>query len=130
MFGFRRSRAVLFCISLLTGQDCEDNELNIWDYCFSIDSTYSIDLTGQNLNGPIPSDIGLLTNLTSLNLSANNISGSIPPELGSLINLNYLYLQNNDLSGVIPSTFGNLIKLKRLKLYANQLTGDIPMELY
>ena len=130
MFGFRRSCTVLFCISLLNGQDCEEDELNIWDYCFSIDSTFSIDLTGENLSGPIPSDIGLLTNLTSLNLSANNISGSIPPELGSLINLSYLYLQNNDLSGVIPSTFGNLIKLKRLKLYANQLTGDIPMELY
>ncbi|MFL2983510.1 MAG: leucine-rich repeat domain-containing protein [Candidatus Neomarinimicrobiota bacterium] len=117
-------------MSFVLGQDCDDDEIYIWDYCFSIDSTFSIDLTGENLSGSIPSEIGLLTNLMYLNLSANNLSGSIPLELGNLINLNYLYLQNNNLSGSIPSTLGGLVNLKRLKLYSNQLTGNIPMELY
>jgi hypothetical protein len=44
-------------------------------------------------------------------LSGNNLSGSIPSQLGNLGNLYYLYLNNNRLSGVIPSSFINLTNL-------------------
>ena len=40
--------------------------------------------------------------VTSLRLSGNELSGRIPPELGSLSNLVGLYLSENQLSGEIP----------------------------
>ena len=47
-------------ISLLFGSiygQCDDLEIELWGECFNIDSTYEIDLSGQQLSGSIPSDI-------------------------------------------------------------------------
>ena len=44
-------------------------------------------VTGNNLTGTIPSELGNLSSLTLLSLSGNNLTGTIPPELGSLSNL-------------------------------------------
>ncbi len=129
MFGYNKYYFSLFLLNLLISQDCNDSEIYLWENCYSIDSTISINLVADNINGQIPSDIGNLINLEYLNLSANNLTGSIPSEIGNLISLNYLYLQNNDLSGTIPTEIGNLTELIGLKLYSNQLTGSIPLEI-
>ena len=56
-----------------------------------------------NLEGPIPANLGNLTNLQMLYLSDNNLSGAIPSGLGNpQSNLEELYLANNRLSGEIP----------------------------
>lgn len=50
-------------------------------------------IDGPILSGPIPAELGTLTNLTSIGLySYVNISGPIPPELGNLTNLRSLSL--------------------------------------
>ena len=41
-----------------------------------------IRLSGLELNGTIPRELGKLTELRKLNLSTNSLTGSIPPELG------------------------------------------------
>ena len=89
----------------------------------------SLSLDSNNLSGPIPSELGQLSNLVSLSLGVNVLSGSIPSELGRLSNLRYLSLYNNDLSGLIPSELGQLSNLESLHLDDNNLSGSIPSEL-
>lgn len=47
-------------------------------------------------------------------MSENNLQGPIPPELGDLKNLISMDLYNNDISGHLPSTLGNLKSLRFL----------------
>ncbi len=89
----------------------------------------NIRLTGNNLSGSIPPEIGNLSQLVHLELDGNNLSGSILPEIGNLSLLAHLWLDGNDLSGSIPPEIGNLTKLQILKLDGNELSGSIPPEI-
>ncbi len=81
------------------------------------------------LTGSIPTEIGQLDKLAILVLEYNQLTGNIPTEIGNLTNLVQLHLSENNLSGEIPDEIGNLINLENLTLYKNQLTGSIPAEL-
>ena len=86
-------------------------------------------LSGTNLNGVIPSELGDLAELRELRLYGPNLTGAIPPELGSLTALTHLHLFGNNLTGPIPPELGNLTVLTSLRLGDNNLTGPIPPEL-
>ena len=133
--------------------NCDSDEVELWDECYSITNTTSLLRINEGLTGEIPSEIGQLTNLVNLQLQYNeltgsipteignltslvkidlrynNLSGSIPTEIGSLTSLNELRIQKNQLSGTIPSAIGNLTELTHLYLYGNQFTGSIPTEI-
>lgn len=83
----------------------------------------------NELSGPIPAELGQLTNLESLALHFNGLTGSIPTELGELTNLTHLGLGDNQLSGPIPIELSQLTNLTRLGLGGNMLSGPIPTEL-
>ncbi|MFQ6652845.1 hypothetical protein Gotur_024525 [Gossypium turneri] len=86
----------------------------------------SIDLSCNNLEGPIPDVIGKLKALYFLNLSHNALSGKIPPSLGNLQQLESLDLSCNNLSDSIPQQLLKLTFLAVLNLSHNQLEGRIP----
>ena len=86
-------------------------------------------LYGNQLTGPIPPELGRLSELTRLDLRHNRLNGTIPVELGALARLDTLLLSNNQLSGSIPGELGNLRSLRRLRLGFNQLSGSLPAEL-
>jgi len=113
------------------------NWTNAWDLNASINTFYgvtldandrvtSIDLSGNNLTGTLPTELGSLTNIQALNLRNNQLTGSIPENIGNLSNLQtILSLGGNQLTGTIPIELGNLVNLERLELDNNQLSGTI-----
>nr|XP_023917738.1 receptor-like protein 9DC3 [Quercus suber] len=87
----------------------------------------SIDLSCNNLDGPIPEEIEVLKSLYVLNLSHNAFTSRIPPSLGKLSKLESLDLSSNKLTGGIPMQLADsLTFLSVLNLSFNQLVGPIP----
>lgn len=76
--------------------------------------------------GPIPPELGNLTNLQVLWLTACNLVGEIPHSLGRLNKLTDLDLAINDLHGPIPASLTDLTSVVQIELYNNSLTGGLP----
>ncbi len=88
-----------------------------------------LELSGNNLQGTLPDEIGQLGDLTVLNLGGNHLSGHVPVEIGQLTFLEALNLEENQLTGTIPSEIEHLENLETLHLAGNQLSGDLPAAL-
>ncbi|XP_022739301.1 LRR receptor-like serine/threonine-protein kinase RPK2 [Durio zibethinus] len=85
-----------------------------------------LDVSVNQIAGPIPPSIGDLVSLVSLNLSWNRLQGQIPSSFGQIKDLRFLSLAANNLTGPIPSTFGLLQSLEMLELSSNSLSSEIP----
>ena len=75
--------------------------------------------------GTIPTELGLLRELSFLELNVFELKGTVPTEIGNLENLAGLILSENNLIGPFPDVLLNLTKLKFLDLGGNQLSGPI-----
>ena len=85
-------------------------------------------LDQNNLEGPIPTELGSLDRLQFLHLWNNELHGAVPPELGKLSNLGTLWLASNNLSGTIPDELGGLVKLRQMSFADNpDLSGTLPL---
>ena len=83
-------------------------------------------LNNFQMTGTIPSTLSNLTKLTSLDMSSNKLKGTIPSSLSSLTQLQTLYIYHNLLTGSVPSYLSMLTQLSYLDLHSNSLTGEIP----
>lgn len=108
-----------------------DKPLGEWHgvYVDHMGRVIALSLFDNGLSGPIPPEIGSLTELEHLQLGYNGLSGTLPAELGHLADLTDLSLFGNSLSGSIPPDLGSLVGLERLRLSQNQFSGPIPPEL-
>ena len=120
--GFQNVGLCIACVFLgFPASNCESRTIG------DLFSTASSGFVGR-----IPSQIGLLTNLSRLSLtgisSLAGFSGTIPTELGKLIALTTLVITVNSLTGTIPTELGNLSRLSYLSLTDNFLTGGPPSQ--
>ncbi|CAK9163738.1 unnamed protein product [Ilex paraguariensis] len=96
-----------------------------------------LDLKFNKLTGPIPADIGMLSNLQFLDLSTNSLNGTVPISLGNLTKVVEIDVSRNGLTGKLwsglfpdgtsPAKTG-LISLQRLLAQTTMLGGRIPSE--
>jgi len=122
-----------------TGWLTDDNECEwFWtstssedSVCDSLGRVYEIDLRSNNLEGPIPSELVLLSDtLTRIRVNGNSLSGTIPSFIGGeLTNLQRFHAHWNVLSGTIPSNLSELSSsLLSLRLGHNKLLGTLPWQ--
>ncbi|XBH96528.1 hypothetical protein VPH35_086897 [Triticum aestivum] len=88
---------------------------------------YHLSLTGNEISGHIPREVGNLVGLSSLQLQENYITGSLPSSLSMLQNLRVLWVGDNNMEGQVqPSILGNLTEL----IDFNNFTGTVPSSLF
>ncbi|KAJ1285338.1 hypothetical protein BS78_03G271900 [Paspalum vaginatum] len=85
----------------------------------------TLNLSGNQLSGSIPSSVAKLVKLTQMDMSGNQLTGEIPAELGAMPVLSILDLSSNKLSGAIPPALANPT-LTSLNLSSNQFSGQVP----
>ena len=83
-------------------------------FIFSSDSQ-----ADSTTSSTIPSEIGLLTQLTSLSFYNNSLASTIPSEIGLLTRLTELSFYDNALTSTIPSEIGLLTQLMKLDFGGN-----------
>jgi len=94
---------------------CEEEtiptEVSLWGEVYSVESTTVLDLRDNQLTGPIPPEIGNLTNLERLWLCNNQLTGEIPESICDLNvnwrNSNDFTIYNNQLCPPYPSCIEN-----------------------
>ncbi|KAL5544556.1 hypothetical protein UlMin_008340 [Ulmus minor] len=129
-----------FVYSILTRKSCR----SIWDRILrgvglfpicvagsdvrSLHVSGYIQLSGNQLTGELPSDIGKMQSFSMLHLGCNQFSGKLPSELENLP-LVYLNVSRNNFSGEIPMEIGKLKCLQNLDLSRNNFSGAFPTSL-
>jgi Leucine-rich repeat (LRR) protein len=138
--------------------ECEWFTSSTTPVCSQVGDFMTLALENIGLQGEIPSDVGLLTSLTTLSLQKPNttlttlrgrlssfisglskltslalsgasLEGGIPTEIEKLTLLEILDLSGNDLRGDMPDSMKALSNLQYLRLRHNKLTGGIQSEL-
>ncbi|KAK3006445.1 hypothetical protein RJ639_015955 [Escallonia herrerae] len=85
-----------------------------------------IDLSWNKLTGPVPYQIGYLSDVHALNLSHNHLTGPIPQSFSNLRQIESLDLSHNSLSGQIPPKLVELNFLSVFTVAYNNLSGRTP----
>jgi len=111
--------------------DTSYEKYGIPTHFFELEKLEILDLSNNLLEGELPGDIPVQTNLIFFSIHENKMTGPIPSGLKNLINLGHLDLANNNLSGSMPSEIFEMPSLNQLFLSENPglAGGPIPAEL-
>lgn len=115
------------------GEDADDADNGAsfhWGAEVSSSPLSYVNLSHNQLTGPIPEGIRALTSLDTLELSHNKLEGGVPSGIGSCGALRILSLSRCGLSGRLDSDakggIGRLTSLESLRLDGNLFEGDVP----
>jgi len=97
------------------GVYCGEDQESVIDLMFS-------DL---RMDGTLPWEVVLLSNLEVLNIDRNKLSGPIPSRISELTRLIDFEAERNKFTGTLPETFSPSIE--GIDLEASRLTGTIPI---
>lgn len=97
--------------------------------CNAHNEVTAINLGGLGLSGGVlPTELGLVTTLTSIELSNNQLLGALPTELGMLELLTELTATNAGIQGNLPTQLGTMHELREVHLAGNSLSGTVPFD--
>ncbi|KAL4178681.1 hypothetical protein AMTRI_Chr13g116300 [Amborella trichopoda] len=96
---------------------------------FSLLNLTAIDISHNSFNSTFPLGIRALEKLTHFNAFSNNFTGTLPYDLPHLLSLEFLNFGGSFFEGSIPASFGGFPAIKHLNLAGNLLTDEIPLEL-
>ncbi|KAK9926062.1 hypothetical protein M0R45_023316 [Rubus argutus] len=129
-----------FVYTILTKKSCR----SIWDRLLKGNGLFPIcvagstvrtlqisgylQLSGNELSGQIPPEIGKMHNFSMLHLGCNKLHGKLPAEIGQ-IPLVVFNLTKNSVSGEIPMEIGDLKCMQNLDLSYNNFSGTFPVSL-
>ena len=88
-------------------------------FCFlgwlPLNATFSLRyLSGNDLTGTLPTELGLMQELDLLDVGQNFLTGQIPAEIVAMSSLKILWLSSNQLTGTISTEFGLLKNLESM----------------
>ena len=87
-------------------------------------------LLGRNsLEGSIPSCYASMSSLRAMEIASARLHGPIPDSIDQLRYLSVLDISNNTLTGTIPPTMGLMSKLNQLSVDNNSLSSVLPSDL-
>lgn len=93
-------------------------------------TSLELELKKIYLPSVVPSELGLLTNLTSLSITGLGFGRSVPSQLGNLPNLRFLTISKTSVKA-LPSELGNLANLEHFTFEHNKcFDGNLPRELF
>ncbi|MGJ8735874.1 thrombospondin type 3 repeat-containing protein, partial [Zobellia laminariae] len=115
-----------------TTWDLNDENIDNWHgVTLSSGRVLWLNLRANNLQGPIPNEIGDLTEATRITFDNNKITGNIPESLENLSKLESFRAGGErsfeGFTGSIPEGLVNLPSLTTLDLSTNSLSGEVPV---
>jgi hypothetical protein len=94
--------------------------------CNFFSEVVNLNWANSGLDGHMPSELGVLQNLTVLDLAENQIVGEIPDAMYDLANLKSLYLHSNKITGGLSERIDGWYGMVNLYLGSNEMSGEIP----
>ncbi|XP_009338809.1 probable LRR receptor-like serine/threonine-protein kinase At1g74360 [Pyrus x bretschneideri] len=129
-----------FVYTILTRKSCQ----SIWDRLLKGNGLFEIcaagssvrtqqisgyiQLSGNQLSGHLPPDIGTLRNFSMIHLGVNRFQGELPANIGQLP-LVVFNISANNFSGQIPEEIGNIKCMQNLDMSYNNFSGTFPLSL-
>ncbi|KAK6156609.1 LOW QUALITY PROTEIN: hypothetical protein DH2020_010857 [Rehmannia glutinosa] len=114
-------------LTKLENLDFSNNKITALPSDFwSLGSLKTLDLSHNQINGSLSSNIVNFGKLQSLDLSFNNFNGSIPEAISSLTSLQVLNLSHNVFESTIPMGISQCRGLVSVDLSENNLIGSLP----
>lgn len=119
----------LFTMTNLEVMDLHDNEFTTLPSAFQPNNKLGLLALHKNAfaNQRLPSSINQLSKLYHLDVSQNAFTGDIPTEIGLLTDMTYLFFADNEFNaGPVPYWLEGMPTLEELSLKSTQRTGIIP----